>query len=361
MAQKRKAGSFHKWYDNNILFSLKERQKLYTHFAQEMASGNTIRDAQTNYLVLVRAAGKTSLYKLLNKVFRSNKDGMPLGTCFADLIPYDEQSVLNAGVESADYVSAFENLKDIAARKNETGLVPFLLLLYPLLSIVIALRTWRDYGDQLAPLQYGLLQGGEFSGKLGVLIVFAENASWLIPSMTIIPLIILTIFIRSLPNWTGKARTKADQYFPYSLYRKYQSASFLVTLGAMRKGGIAEASALRKISSQATPYLRVRLNEILKKMEGKGLSFGEAAREAAYDVPDIEQSIIIASMKNSSQYGSQLLALAQDTQKATLARMKIILSVIFFSLMIVGLLGQVFVMQASMEIQQQVDENRNRF
>lgn len=357
----KKIKSFYTKVVNRIVFTTSEREKLYTHFAQEFSADNTIKDAQENYLLLTHRAKKKALHRILTGVFRKHHAGMSLGQAFGTAIPSDERALLDAGSQSGSLPEILELLQQITIGKKQSGLGPLLLLLYPFLTIAMAFRGWSTLGETLSVMEQTTLNGHEFTGYAGVLSYYYKHQAIISLTLVLGLLGVVCGFSYSLPNWKGKTRTKVDGTYPYSIYREYHSAQFLVTYAALRMGGISDQNALSNIAAHSSPWLRLRIITILRMMEKRGIPFGEAAVQAGFNVPDMEQTVIISSMKNTEKFGAQLMGLASRAQTESLAKLRVTLSGLFFLLLAVGAFLQFVMPLATQEIQSQIEEHRTTF
>jgi type II secretory pathway component PulF len=76
-----------------------------------------------------------------------------------------------------------------------------------------------------------------------------------------------TVFIWSLSNWTGNLRVKFDNYLPYALYRDYNGALMLVSMGGLMQANSSLAGALRLLKTSATPWMTWHLTKILRMLD----------------------------------------------------------------------------------------------
>jgi type II secretory pathway component PulF len=84
----------------------------------------------------------------------------------------------------------------------------------------------------------------------------------------------------SLPNYTGRARPFLDRHILfYQIYRDFNSAQFFVALGSVTKligAQVMQVSdALKRMRTNATPWLKWHIDAILSNMELKPNSRGE--------------------------------------------------------------------------------------
>jgi type II secretory pathway component PulF len=99
----------------------------------------------------------------------------------------------------------------------------------------------------------------------------------------------------ALPNWTGKTRILADLCPPFSLYRMWNGAGFLIALAALLRSGMALSRALFIIEQSASPWLRQRVFSARGQILS-GASLGEALLARGFGFPDaaIARDLLVA-------------------------------------------------------------------
>lgn len=98
-------------------------------------------------------------------------------------------------------------------------------------------------------------------------------------------------FFWSLPNWIGSIRDRFDNWVPYSMYRDYHGAVFLVVLASLLKSNIAITEALQTIQETATPWMRRHAAKMLARLRrgvkpAEALHTGILHEDIAYRVID---------------------------------------------------------------------------
>lgn len=78
-----------------------------------------------------------------------------------------------------------------------------------------------------------------------------------------------------MPKLTGGFRDSLDKIPPFSIYKAIQSGLLLIALGSLMKSGVQFRRALENIKSEATPYLELKIQEIIENIDN-GLDNGKA-------------------------------------------------------------------------------------
>ena len=92
---------------------------------------------------------------------------------------------------------------------------------------------------------------------------------------------------RSFPNWSGKLRVLADRIPPWSMYRIFSGVGWLLALAGMVRAGTPISQTLISLRSDATPYLRERIDATLIHVNN-GDNLGTALYKSRYEFPDRE-------------------------------------------------------------------------
>lgn len=79
----------------------------------------------------------------------------------------------------------------------------------------------------------------------------------------------------TMPKLTGGLRDSLDKIPPFSIYKAIQSGLLLIALGSLMKSGVQFRRALENIKSEATPYLEIKIQEIINNIDN-GLDNGKA-------------------------------------------------------------------------------------
>jgi type II secretory pathway component PulF len=142
----------------------------------------------------------------------------------------------------------------------------------------------------------------------------------------------ISVFFWSFSNWTGSVRDRLDRYLPYSIYRDYNGAIFLVTLASLLKSGISVGDGLKIIKDASPKWLSRHLAMMLFNLNSKssaaqalntGLlgedladrvedygeraSFQQAIDKIGFKAIDIVTSRVIVSAKSINVFGLMLV------------------------------------------------------
>lgn len=150
-------------------------------------------------------------------------------------------------------------------------IVLFSLKGVPIFAEVVPPEKWHPAGQAMYAMSTFVTSYGFF------ILLFFIGAVW--------------CFFWSLPNWVGPLRDRFDDWVPYSMYRDYHGAVFLVVLASLLKSNIAIAEALQTIQETATPWMRRHAARMLVRLRrgvepAEALHTGILHEDIAYRVID---------------------------------------------------------------------------
>ena len=89
--------------------------------------------------------------------------------------------------------------------------------------------------------------------------------------------VLLVMFMVSLPRWQSPIRRFLDKFMPYSVYRVYSGSVLIVSISVLLSMGVSLRSSIERAMKYSNPWMRWHLREILKGLSDKNASrFGLA-------------------------------------------------------------------------------------
>lgn len=272
-------------------FGLKARISLYERIAAFL-------EADIDIVSTLRAI--RDRYKL-RKDYRAKIIGtwiaqMEEGSGFSDAIkwwlPPSEHMLIAAGDRGEGLIHGLHEATVLsnAAARNKGAIIGGLVFPTVLFAMIIGLLIM--FQVQMVPTFKNLLPVERWTGSgrlLYNLSYFMHNYLWIVVG-TMIGL--ATLISMTIGSWTRPPREFFDKIPPWSIYRSYQSSSFLIGLSSLMKAGIAHFDALRMMHRNASPWMRMHLERMMSAMKvggsnpGKALDTGLLDVETAGDVQD---------------------------------------------------------------------------
>lgn len=128
------------------------------------------------------------------------------------------------------------------------------LYILPEMQKVVPAHKWTDTGR-------GALAIGSFVATKGVYLLIALS-------------LVIGTTAWSFGRFVHPLRAQLDAIPPWTWYRRYQSAAFMLQLSLLLESGVKMKDALSLLSARANPYLRGHISEMRRKLEGQGRESG---------------------------------------------------------------------------------------
>lgn len=213
-------------------------------------------------------------------------DGRPLSKALADWVPYEEASMLAAGERGAtglaqaceDVVQVIEKNQQIAGAVSKAVAYPSFLMLQ------IGLLLWL-ISSKLIPSMAQVSNPDSWTGSGYWLYAVSGFVSGYGVISVCILLIVIVLFLVSLPRWTGAARRVADRLPFYATYRMVHGSTFLVNMAVLMRASIPPNEALSILGEYASPWLKERIAAARHGLN-VGSNLGVALDNAGHDFPD---------------------------------------------------------------------------
>lgn len=71
------------------------------------------------------------------------------------------------------------------------------------------------------------------------------------------------VIVSTFGIWTGRVREWFDSYIPWSMYRDFNAALFLISLSTMMRNGTTFVNSLIEMKTASAPYVRKQIDDML--------------------------------------------------------------------------------------------------
>lgn len=298
-------------------FGYKARKEFYNQIISLSRAGVSKTDALRMIWDVSSFEGKKpkeGIPMVVTDVMNGLKEGKTFGQALSFWVPRDELMVIEAIENSNDFAGNLEEFLELSEMKK--GIRGKIIggLGYPvfLLSIVFAVIIY--FGINVVPQVAAVIPEERWTGPAAMLrwmAYFANNFT--IPTLSTMFIGLIAIYI-SLPRWVKNGRSFADNFPFYSTYRMYSGISFLTSIAALAKGGVPVVNAIERIRTNTTPYVRYRLDKVLRNMLD-GQNFGSALYRAGTGWPDNKMSLSIKVFAETKDLGENLSRMSREWLK----------------------------------------------
>lgn len=302
-------------YLYQLTLNADDRIEIYDSFRQYTLDSLSAEDALKKLIASYSRRGKkpgNPIAQILQECADNLSGGYSLAESLRDWLPEQEVSIIQSCDEAGKLADGFESAMLIAggtgriitAVKVAAGILAYMsslvlgiitlfcVLLVPILKQSVPLDKWN--GIQLC---------------VYYLYVVLSDYYWLI-----IVLVALLIYLvaKSLNSWTGNIRFYVDKIPPYSIYKKFHGATFILNVNAMMSVGISMEEAITKmLNSCRSDWLAERLDAVSRSIDGGEENLGTALDVTGYEFPGEEAIIKMQSLFETNNSSESLKRFAE--------------------------------------------------
>jgi len=265
----------------------------------------------------------------------------------------EEVMIISAGEQSGKIEQALHSCcKFMEAKKEISGAV-IGGLLYPAVLVMMAIGVMIMFSYKIIPAFTDVAPNAKWTGQAAMMVDLAEwTKNWII-YVIVFGVMSVLAFFWSLPRMDGKLRVTLDRYAPYSIYRIMQGSSWLISFAALIEAGTRMEDALQQISRYGSPWMKNRMQAILRNMRA-GHNLGDALARTKNGFPDVEIIDDLGVYASLSGFDSALAMLGkewiEESVKVIKERMKVVFAaaILFMGAVIAFMVSGLFAMQIQM-------------
>lgn len=278
------------WIDQKWMkykFNAKARIEVYASLGNYVQAGWPLTGAISQNYVIASRDGKCPndpIAIVMDDWRRRMVGGMPFSEAIAPWVPENERVIVSSS-EDSDLPKAVTNLQRIFSAKAQVRNAIFGSLSYPLFLVILCLGFIVFFRLFVVPSFADILPRSKWGYAPSILANFGDFLIDFGPLLLLLGAVLIGTVSWSLPNWTGKMRSKFDRLPPWSIYKIYQGASFMLMLSAMRAAGETDYGALTVMLKSASPWLKSQL-EMPRRLTADGKPIGIALYITKTDFPD---------------------------------------------------------------------------
>lgn len=250
----------------NWLFGFASRRsEFYQDFAGAYRDGQGVVDYLTKQRA--RAVARRNSMSPLYQLWLNRMDTMSMSQAMRGSVPGVEYMVLAASEEAGKIDEGADFLADTIVRIAKMRLAirlatatPIALLLFLAAMLVGFSLYFVPELTSAMPVDNWPASGRALHFVSSIVTNFGVPIAVLVGAASI-------WFVWSLPNWTGPLRRKLDDYLPYSIYRNYNGAMFLISLSSLMKAGVGLVDSLALLQQNESKWLRWHIGRILRGLD----------------------------------------------------------------------------------------------
>jgi Type II secretory pathway, component PulF len=304
-----------------IQFGGKTRLRIYRKLVRFVANGVPMTTAlETLWKFAVDNKRKVEA-AVLEDWLANTRNGRPLGVAIQKWVPQQDRIVIEAGETAGKLVDAIENACLLYESQRRIRGAVLAGVLYPLVLVGIAIVFMVMFGTQVVPAFDEILPREQWTGVGAQMAAMSDFVNvGLVPLLTgLAGLGVLVAW--SMPRWTGKLRSRVDDFPPYSLYRLVAGSGFLLSVAALVKAGVKITNILRILQRDAGPWYAERMTKTLAHVNN-GLDIGDALHKTGLNFPDKETVNDLRAYAKLEDFDEMLMRLGKENLDDTVTRIQ---------------------------------------
>lgn len=231
---------------------------------------SSLRELHTRY-----AAKKRPLASLLRAWAGAMSEGKTFATAMNGFSSETEIVILAAAEKSGKLEEGFAQAALVARSSTEILRTVRGQMTMPAIQIAILVAMLIGFSTGLAPELARSIPASAMDDSQRALFGLADvvAATWYL----IVPILAaaLAFALWTMPRYTGRLRPYLDRLPPWSIYRTYSSATFMIAMSGLIKAGVPIETAIRFIRQQSKPWLAEHLGLMVGRLRA-GVEQGEA-------------------------------------------------------------------------------------
>lgn len=333
-------------------FSSADRLKLYEELAFLLGNNQPLGAALEHMISTARESGRKGRQETLwlKDILNGLNNGLSLDQAMSGWVPGGELAIIQSGLVDGSLPEALGRACTVVRGVAEMKSSVYSVMAYPFIQLTVVVALLLMIHDNFLPPLARMIPPERWEGAMWWLGTCANTVAvhgvWLGALFALF----CAWAVWSLPGVTGGPRRIMDRLIPWSMYRDFQGAIFLLNMAALLGGNVKVLSALNQLALHASPWLQERLNAIRRRVSA-GDHLGLALRNAGYGFPSedaINKLRLLTASKTSDNSSVVIERYAVEMLHATIATMKTRLkriSVLFFALIGVFMGLLLFVIQ----------------
>lgn len=337
----------------------KLKRSIYDKLAVQLEYGINLKDALNELTKRAKRNNKSVAEFVLKDIKSKVSNGKTFADAVKSWVPALDYTIIFSAEKAGKLPEILRLINDIDDMKSDLkkqflgGLISPAILLAAVYGLLFYL------GKYALP---SILQITKHVSGFAVILIYMTkftDSIWLF----LVPVIVIALVIAiiySFPVLTGDVRKKLDNIFPWTIYRKFTGAIWLIGLSGLISAGVNETQALKEMTDYSNNYLKERLKTFYKGMQN-GLNLGEAMQNSGFDFPDKDTVDDIVVFSNFPEFDKKLNLISKANIKETkekISAVSKILSFIFNMLVYVLIL---LIVAGSMSLIMNISTSVNKF
>lgn len=263
-------------------FGLSKRISLYERLAAFLEAGIPVFDALDS--IRARMEKRKDIRRVMvGRWLHVMRDGTRFSDAIRPWIPSAEYMLISSGERGEGLVNGLREATRLSTAAAKIKKAIFVGAAMPAILTIMLAAMIAGFDVYMAPVFVNLMPVKQWPDSAQLL----YNISHFIVAFWYMVLAVLGgaafLIATTINVWRGRVREIADHLPPWSIYKNYQASSFLIGLASMMKAGVALNDALKAINSNASPWLRAHIEQMLGSLKIGGSNYGDAMDTGLFD------------------------------------------------------------------------------
>jgi toxin co-regulated pilus biosynthesis protein E len=286
------------------------RAEFYEMLSALVADGKPL-DASIRELKERYVAKKRPMAGMLVHWLSTLDEGKSFGEAVKGYAADTEATIIAATDKSGALAEGFKMAAGVARAGAEIRSAVMNEMRGPLIQLAVLFAVMLFFSIKIAPSLTGSIPMWAFDDNQRALFQLTDSVAryWFYAVPVMVAVVAGVIY--SVPRYTGALRPYLNKIPPWSIYRTYSSASFMISLSALITAGVSIESALRFIRQQSPPWLQSHLSIMVGRMRS-GTEQG-----AAMDTGLLSNRVsdMVAVLSNTSDFDAAIATLGAAATK----------------------------------------------
>ncbi len=272
-----------------IQFGIGTRMALYKKLMSFLKQGVPLMEVLIKFHELYARKKGDPRAVALNDWINAMKRGESFSQAIASWVPPSEVMLIEAGERSGSIVNSLQQAIEVTEAVKAMKKAIIGGLAYPAILLLVLVGMMVGFSVGIVPKLADVMDPSGWPGPAATLYDVSQfvNNYGIYVGATVVGLVVL--MIKTFPYWVGATRKKVDGFPPWSVYRAFESSTFLVALSALMKTGTPLMEAIIRLKSLATPYVGWHLGRMAVRMKGGtangvAMNTGFLDKETAADI-----------------------------------------------------------------------------
>lgn len=310
------------------------RQRLWRKLGKLLKDGIPIMSGLKEIRALRKAGDPISV--AIDDWLRKMNNGASLSDAIKIWVPSEEFMLIVASERSGMLESGLTSVVKISKAKAAISAAVYGGVLYPGFLILLAFAMMHMFSTKIVPSFAKAARSDAWIGMARAAVDVASFMQSYLVWFLVAFVLVVILFLVSLPSWDSPLRTKLDSYPPYSIFRIMQGSSWLIALASLVEAGERIEDAVVLLAEGTSTWARVRMNAALKGLRA-GKNIGVALDKSGYGFPDREIISDIQLYSTKSGFDEALRIIGNDWVAESVEQISRLMKVVFmFALVLAG-------------------------